>query len=670
MPRPHAVRHTSSPSGDAAYVNRPPHLLCVVMVLAVSTAACRSRAPSREAVPARAASTPPPAAPALRDAVVRPVSRSSGTTVAVAEVNRRRSAIVADEEESAIQLVDLERRTVVSTTRLGGAPGQLLLAPDGTLFVAVRGAAHVVALRFQVDGTTREIARHGTADEPFGLALTPDGSTMLVSTIIDPRLEALRAADLAPVFGIPLPRDPRSIAVASDGARAFVTHATGSIVSVVEVGGASPGRSRAISLDARERRRDFGRLQTPAKPTKKGTSDGPARITMARTATQGFALAMIGERLFLPETLVMTSDNERIPSGYGSIEQSTLSTHVPFVARLRASEEQLENPVFSGPADRECFERKTECILPRAVADDGSRLYIACLDSDEVLVVDPARDAEHGPGCRKTQAEATRLPIESPSGVAVDGEHGSLVVFSTFSRKLTIAALATGESVEMALPRTAPLPELVVEGRRLFHRSADDRLARNGRACASCHVDGRDDGLVWPTPLGKRQTPMLAGRLEGTAPYGWNGEHASLPLHIAATVKNLEGKGVAAPQLEALAAYVGTMHAPSKRGVSSEAIGRGKDLFHSNEVGCSSCHIGETRFTDRETHAFGSSKTRPFDTPSLAFVGQTAPYFHDGRFQTLESLIDGCEDPATMMGRTKHLPPDDRRALVSYLRSL
>jgi mono/diheme cytochrome c family protein len=597
----------------------------------------------------------------------------------LAEVDGRRRAIVADEEESAIQLVDLETHAVVSTTKLDGAPGQILLAPNGTLYVAVRDAARVVALRLGEDGTGREIARSDTPDEPFGLAMTPDGSTVLVSTILEPRLEALRAGDLAPMFGVPLPRDPRSIALTSDGARAFVTHATGSVVSVVEVSGSSPGKARTVALDTRERRRDFGQgqeMKKPMPPTqRRGASlrtfvEPTVQITMKRTATQGFGLAMIGERVFLPETLVMTSDNERIPTGYGSIEQSTLSTHVPFVARVGVSDEAVENPAFSGPADKECFEKTTKCILPRAVADDGKKLYVACLDSDEVLVVDPERDTEHAPACRKMTTDLTRVYVESPSGLAVDAARGSLVIFSTFSRKLTVAPLDGGEAVEMSLPRTAPLPERVVEGRKLFHQSADTRMAKNGRACGSCHVDGRDDGLVWPTPKGKRQTPMLAGRLEGTAPYGWNGEHASLVLHIKDTVKNLEGTGVTAPQLEALAEYVGSMHRPAKRAATSAAIARGKNIFHSSETGCASCHVEATRFTDQETHALGSSKQTLFDTPSLAFVGQTAPYFHDGRFQTLEALLDGCEEPGTMMGRTKHLDPDDRRALASYLRSL
>jgi cytochrome c peroxidase len=102
-------------------------------------------------------------------------------------------------------------------------------------------------------------------------------------------------------------------------------------------------------------------------------------------------------------------------------------------------------------------------------------------------------------------------------------------------------------------------------------------------------------------------------------------------------------------------------------------VARGQSIFRSAETGCASCHVEDTRFTDHETHTLAGApgRTAPhFDTPSLAFVGQTAPYFHDGRFTTLEQLVDGCDEPATHMGHTKQLGPDDRKALVAYLRTL
>ncbi len=44
--------------------------------------------------------------------------------------------------------------------------------------------------------------------------------------------------------------------------------------------------------------------------------------------------------------------------------------------------------------------------------------------------------------------------------------------------------------------------------------------------------------------------------------------------------------------------------------------------------------------------------------------GKSAPYFHDGRYSTLEDLVNGP------MGKTRNTPESDRLALVAYLRSL
>ena len=56
-----------------------------------------------------------------------------------------------------------------------------------------------------------------------------------------------------------------------------------------------------------------------------------------------------------------------------------------------------------------------------------------------------------------------------------------------------------------------------------------------------------------------------------------------------------------------------------------------------------------------------------FDTPSLRFVGGTAPYFHDGRFATLEDLL---MNPGGRMGHTLHLSRRDALALTAYLETL
>jgi hypothetical protein len=63
-------------------------------------------------------------------------------------------------------------------------------------------------------------------------------------------------------------------------------------------------------------------------------------------------------------------------------------------------------------------------------------------------------------------------------------------------------------------------------GRALFYSAIDPVITDpdGGVACASCHDEGRTDGLTWNFTGEARQTPSLAGGLFGTAPYGWMGE--------------------------------------------------------------------------------------------------------------------------------------------------
>ena len=58
---------------------------------------------------------------------------------------------------------------------------------------------------------------------------------------------------------------------------------------------------------------------------------------------------------------------------------------------------------------------------------------------------------------------------------------------------------------------------------------------------------------------------------------------------------------------------------------------------------------------------------RYFDTPSLALVAGTAPYFHDGRYRSLRALLLDCDGK---MGSTSGLSPADLDALEVYLGTL
>jgi DNA-binding beta-propeller fold protein YncE/mono/diheme cytochrome c family protein len=275
---------------------------------------------------------------------------------------------------------------------------------------------------------------------------------------------------------------------------------------------------------------------------------------------------------------------------------------------------------------------------------------------------------------------------------------------------------------------TAPEDESFRLGKALFYNATDD-LTSGGLSCAGCHPDGRDDGHVWhevafaggserfsnflggnanfpalhkrwpellpknaegepgaPTALGyPRQTPLLAGRVGAKGPYGWHAESPDLPARLVAGfgLHRWRSTSNGAPEnFRARAGHLakflreGLVPPPRVSAPLTDDEARGKGIFESQATGCAGCHVPATEFSDRNAIPLGRGPTpagfareedQAFKTPGLAFVGGTPPYFHDGRFRTLEDLIEKNRDA---MGKTSHLTAAEKQALIAYLRTL
>jgi cytochrome c peroxidase len=128
---------------------------------------------------------------------------------------------------------------------------------------------------------------------------------------------------------------------------------------------------------------------------------------------------------------------------------------------------------------------------------------------------------------------------------------------------------------------------------------------------------------------------------------------------------------------EPIARYVreGLVPPPKHAGPLTAEEEKGKALFESPKTQCATCHAPAKEFTDRTSvplpskapPLFDEDPNRAYKVPSLFFVGGTPPYYHDGSAPTLELLVEKNGDH---MGRTSHLDPAERAALVAYLRTL
>ncbi len=244
------------------------------------------------------------------------------------------------------------------------------------------------------------------------------------------------------------------------------------------------------------------------------------------------------------------------------------------------------------------------------------------------------------------------------------------------------------------LARNQPDPATFELGRRLFY---DPRLSRSGTvACASCHQQSRafTDGRALAVGVGGRLSPrnapalqnlrwrhgfmadggVLGLELQALAPLTSKAE-MDTPLADALARLNADptyrqrfaaiyGPGpIDTPQLlRALAQFTAALTSGQSRydkhvrheagGTFSAPEQRGQALFVAK---CGGCHATDL-FTDESFRNNGLDRTFPrdsgrahitarpadrgrFKVPSLRNVARTAPYMHDGRFQTLPQVL-------------------------------
>lgn len=584
-----------------------------------------------------------------------------GSAVVLARTGERLLAYVADADSKSIHTLDVDAGREIARTRVGGTPRQLLVLPDGRVATTLSDGTRIDVLEPAAEPAAplAELCTRDVAAEPWGLALSPDDATLVVTSGWGSALTVLDAATLASRRVVPLPRDPRGVLVDDDGV-AFVSHLVGATMSVVDLAGQGP----PAAIDLRVRK------STPMAQL--------ADMMVARAGSQAYAITRVAlagkageagpQRILVPMVSVDPGDPERRSSVYYGPPFDGVPKQTPIVS--------VVDPAARAPLTRYLLgtteaQPVRECLLPRAAAVRAKTagLLVACYGADAVVELDAlAADPFRAP--------RRRFDVPpGPEGIAVDEAGGRAVVFSQMGAAVTVIPLDAGKRTTIALdyhPDPALAAAAAARGRQLFYRTDDSRISGDGIACSSCHLDGREDGLTWTTPMGPRQTPMLTGRLAGTAPYGWEGDRSTLGDYIANTVVRLGGTGLGPEETAAIAAFLLATPAPPSREVTPAEralVERGRDLFEAEGTGCASCHTGATS-TDTAMHAIAQvahDDREKFDTPSLRFVRGTGPYFHDGRYPTLEALLS---DAGSGMGHAATLPSLDRAALAAYLRTL
>lgn len=227
---------------------------------------------------------------------------------------------------------------------------------------------------------------------------------------------------------------------------------------------------------------------------------------------------------------------------------------------------------------------------------------------------------------------------------------------------------AVGDQLVAWLPETASLrigfdrdvesgaEVLGNPGRTLFHAGTPAFVA-----CASCHPEGRDDGVTWNfVPTGLRRTQSLIGGLLDTAPFHWDGDQADMSAIMEGSFTERMGGGTLEPeQVEAISQWLEMLPGVA-RDVATDAdtLAAGAAAFES--AACTDCHAGAA-LTNNANMDVGTDGS--FQVPSLRGVSMRAPYLHDGRAVSLEEAVAQHADLTS-------LSTDERSALIAHLETL
>jgi YVTN family beta-propeller protein len=600
------------------------------------------------------------AAPAIAGA---PISSSNITVEPRAGQSARLWVVNIDNDT--VSVFDTATSAKLAEIAVGSMPRSIAIAPNGSVWVANKGAATLSVIDPGSLAVSRTVALP-RASQPYGVVVAPNGNVFVA-------LEALgRVLKLdgvgATLGSLDVGSSPRHLALTQAGARLLVSRfitppQPGEATATVQttVGGVPVGAEVLLIDPSSLALLRTIKLQHSNRPDTEVSARGVPNYLGAP------AISRDGKSAF-------------VPSKQDNIQRGLLrnQNNLDFETTVRAVSSRIDLTSqaedYAGRIDHD-----NSSVASAAVYDSsGAYLFVALETSREIAVVDAYGKRE------LFRVDAGR----APQGLALSPEGRQLYVHNALDR--TAASYDLSPLVDLGqkrLPLVSTLSSVAVEklsatvliGKQLFYDARDPRLARDGYlSCASCHNDGGSDGRTWDlTGLGEglRNTIQLRGRAGAEGRLHWSANFDEVQDFEGQIRALSQGTGLMtdaaynsgtrsqplgnakagiSADLDALAAYVGSLSGfalspyRTASGALSAAALAGRSVFAAQ---CASCH-GGTAFNDSATltlHDLGTLKPSSgsrlggpllgLDTPSLRDVWLTAPYMHDGSAGSIAAAI-------------------------------
>jgi len=587
--------------------------------------------------------TPAPTGGVVTKPVRDPAPITGGTLLFLAQEGGNVVA-AADPDTDRVYIVDLDTRIVRKTIELGEGDAPRRMAEIGDHRIAVTLASDAIAI---VSVRSGEVQRVPACELPRGVAYDASRDRILVACR-EGRLVEVKLGYEGVSRSVELPRDLRDVVVA--GQRIYVTRFKAAEVLLLDLDLNVVHRAALNTA--------IGNGQTPAVMWRAvGMDDGSLLVLHQEAQTQVGGVS--------PCQAPVAGGGGRYGSGgrgvrIGGAGGQTCQRAVvaPVLTRVTADGAITASPPIANGA------------LMVDVAVQGTNILVADAGATVTTLGQPVRQFQT-PNVGFTTLDPEEPPVNRcavagllDSDATVDATTDALatdrdgpITSVTYDRRGRVVALVGVPALVRIGTSRIRLGEAkpTNEGYRIFHQDSGGNIA-----CAGCHPEGEDDGLVWSLPV-TRRTPALRGGIMNTAPFHWSGDLRDFEALLDEVfVGRMGGTPLRTGQRNALATWIDRLPAIAVGSPTNlDAVARGGALYDRK---CASCHAQPM------SQSLNVGTGESFQVPLLRGVMFRAPYLHDGCATTLADRFGRCATPAH--GSTGSLDPQEIGDLVEYLETL
>jgi YVTN family beta-propeller protein len=462
---------------------------------------------------------------------------------------------------------------------LDRSPIALALTADGSRLLVANQTSGSVSL---VDPKLAKVIRETpTGDRPNSVAVTRDGKLgvvthwfgydMVLLNLAEDRLQVIGRIEVGP--------EPRGVVVTADGSTAFVS-----------IGAAN----EVVRVDL-ESKKVTSRLPVGREP--RGLAISPDQTKLVVANSRGKSISVINLASFTVEqTLPLLADNLRqiavSPDGryayVAAMNNRGLATTANNIDLGWVLGQRIERVLLDGsePAENLTLDPRGDAAGDAhgfALGDGGKLLAVTNGGTHDLMLFrDDKKPLPWANGVGRDLMPANLVQDKTryrriilggrPTELAFAPDGVMLYVANYLSNVIQVVDTTSGVVTKSIYLGGPEVPSLARKGEALFHDAY--RSSNHWYSCNTCHSEGHTGGLDFDTlndgwqdrsanHLKSRKKAPTLRRVNQTGPWTWHGWQDDIDdAMVESFTKSMQGKKPSTDEVKALVAYLGTLDFP------------------------------------------------------------------------------------------------------------